>query len=187
MTSDSILPEVTLFQQDSTPLRSDQNSYVDENAVIVQYLPAGEYLVRARSSDPTAEGPYNLDLLLVPGGPPQLCAPMNLPVSGVTSGRTSITSCVWYDKTFADVYRITISDIIEVVNIAAQSDDFDSSLVLMDGKGNILASDDSSGGGLNAQIGQTLVPGSYYVIIKPADDPTSSGRYTLNVSAMAAP
>jgi len=186
MTSASILPEVTLYQKDGTPLRSDQNSYADGNAVIVQYLPAGDYTVRTRSADPTAEGLYNLDLLSVQGEP-QLCAPRNLPLAGSVTGRTSFTSCAWYDKTFADVYQVTVSDSGQMLTVGAASGDFDSFLILLDAKGNVIASDDNSGGGGNALLVQTLDPGRYFVVVKPADDPTSAGSYTMITSMVSAP
>lgn len=182
MISGSLVPYIDLYQQDGTPLRSDQNSYAGSNAVIVQYLPAGDYLVRARSADPTAQGPYDLDLLFAPG-PPQLCSPMTLPASGSVSGQTSFTSCAWYDKTFADVYQLNITGATQIVTITAQSNAFDTFLILMDAKGSVLSSDDNSGGGTNSLIVQTLDPGTYYVIVKPANDATSAGNYVLTSGA----
>jgi hypothetical protein len=186
MTSGSVLPDVTLYQQDGTPLRSDRNSYASNNALIVQYLAAGNYQVRARSADPTVQGPYNLYLLFAQGLP-QLCAPRALPPSGSVSGQTAFTSCVWYDKTFSDVYQLSVSGSTQLLSIGAQSTDFDAFLVLMDAKGNILASDDNSGGGTNAMIVQSVDPGSYYVVVKPADDPTSAGNYVLTTLAATVP
>jgi hypothetical protein len=187
MISGSLQPDVVLYRQDGTPLRSDQNSYADGNAVIVQYLSAGSYLVRARGADPTAEGLYDLDLLFLPGGPPQLCAPRALPSSGTVSGATSITSCAWYDNTFADIYRMTVSDSAQVVTAGAHSDVFATSLVLLDGKGNVLATDDNDGGGSDALVAQPLAPGNYYIVVKPAGDPTHGGSYILTTGAEPLP
>jgi len=153
----------------------------------VQYLPAGDYVVRARSADPTAEGLYNLDLLSVPGAEPQLCAPRTLPAAGSITGQTSFTSCAWYDKTFADVYQVTVSDSGQMLTVGAASSDFDTFLILLDAKGNVMASDDNSGGGRNALLVQTLDPGRYFVVVKPADDPTSAGSYTMTTSVVPAP
>jgi hypothetical protein len=122
------------------------------------------------------------------GGPPQLCAPlMTLSTPGSVSAQTSFTSCTWYDNTFADVYQITLSGTTQIFTIGAQSTDFDSFLVLMDSKGNFLAADDNSGGGLNPLIVQSLDPGTYYVVVKPASDPTSAGNYVLTTSVTPAP
>jgi hypothetical protein len=186
MTSDTIPPDITLYGPDGTPLRNDQDSYADDNAVIVQYLPAGSYTVRARSADPTEDGPYSLYLLFASGPSPVFCTPRTLPASGTASGQTSFTSCAWYDKTFADVYQLTVSGSTQVVSMGAQSTDFDAFLILMDSKGNILASDDNSGGGTNPLIVQSLDPGSYYIVVKPADDPTSAGNYVLTTSQIPA-
>jgi hypothetical protein len=187
MTSDSLPPDLTLYAQDGTPLRSDQNSYAGNNAMIVQYLPAGTYMLRARSADPTVQGVYNLDLLFTQGGPPQLCAARNVAVPGRANGATSITSCAWSDKTFVDLYKFNVADSTQIITLSAQSAAFDAFLVLMDAKGNVLATDDNSGGGLNPLIVQTLDPGSYYVAVKPANDPTSAGVYILTTSSVAAP
>jgi hypothetical protein len=190
MTSDSVSPDLALYKADGSPLRTDQDSYADDNAIIVQYLAAGNYLVRARSADPTVDGLYNLYFLPAPGAPPQLCAPLTLTASGTVNGQTSFTSCVWYDKTFADIYQVNVSTATQVLTITAQSNDVgfpDTYVILMDSKGNIIGADDNSGGGLNAQLVETLDPGSYFVVVKPAYDPTSVGKYVLSSVATPAP
>jgi hypothetical protein len=187
MTSTSLAPEISLKQVAGAPLRHDENSYADGNAIIIQYLPAGNYQVKAWSADPTVSGPYNLYLLFAAGGPPQLCAPLTLPPSGTVSAQTSVTSCVWYDNTFADVYQLSVTDSTQVLSIGAQSTAFDTFLILMDSKGNILASDDNSGGGTNSLLVQTLDPAVYYIVVKPASDPTTAGNYVLTTSASPAP
>ncbi len=179
MLSQAIPPYITLYRSDGTPLRSDQHSYANDNAAIIQYLPAGNYLVKARSSDPNATGPYSLYLDFQQGSPPQLCAPLSLPVNGFVTGQTWFTSCTWYDKTFSDVYQLNITS-SQLVTIGVQSTDFDAFLILMDAKGNLLTSDDNSGGGLNPLIVQSLDPGVYYVVVKPSSDPTTSGNYTIS-------
>ena len=185
MLSQFLPPDVTLSQSNGTPLRRDRNSYVDDNAVIIQYLPAGDYVIRARSADPNAQGLYNL-YLSFQQGVPQLCAPLSLPSNGSVSGQTSYTSCAWYDKTFADVYQLNIADSAQILTIGVGSTDRnfpDPYLVLMDAKGNLLATGDNGSGGFNSLISQALNPGTYFVVVKPASDPTSSGAYTLTTVA----
>jgi hypothetical protein len=185
MLSTAVSPYVTLYQPDGTPLRSDQNSYADNSAVIVQYLAAGNYQVKARSADPNATGLYSL-YLNYQAGPPQLCAPRSLAVNITVTGQTSFTSCAWYDKTFADVYALNIVDSSLELAIGAQSTAFDAFLILCDAKGNVLAADDNSGGGSNPMITQALDPGTYFVVVKPSSDPTSAGSYTLTATATPA-
>ncbi len=187
MTSDEVPGDLTLYQADGTPLRTDQNSYVDSNAVVIQYLQAGNYQIRARSADPTLNGFYRVDILADQGPAPQLCAPLNLPLSERVFGQTSYTSCAWYDKTFADVYQIVVSGSAQILTIGAVSSQFDSFLILMDAKGNVIASDDNSGGGQNALIVQALDPGAYFVAVKPANDATSSGNYVLTTATSSEP
>ncbi|HEY3836594.1 MAG TPA: hypothetical protein VGL72_08480 [Bryobacteraceae bacterium] len=185
MTSDTVVPQITLAGSGGNALRTDQNSYADGNAILVQYLPAGTYSVRARSADPTVFGSYSLYLLFAPGSP-QLCAPLALPSSGTLTAQTSFTSCAWYDNTFADVYQLIVTGVTQSVVISAQSNAFDPFLILTDNKGNILVSDDNSGGVNRPLLVQSLEPGVYFVVIKPAEDPTSAGPYTLTTSSQLA-
>ena len=84
------------------------------------------------------------------------------------------------------MYQLDITDPAQILAIGAQSTSFDTFLILMDGKGNVLASDDNSGGGSNALIVQPVDPGSYYVVVKPADDGTSAGNYVITTAASSA-
>jgi hypothetical protein len=177
--SEDILPDLTLYDQNGVPLRRDQNSYAKGNAVIVQYLQAGSYQVRARSADPTLSGAYNLYLYQAQGGPPPFCSSSPLPLNGTVSGQTSFTSCTWYDKTFADVYRVDVTGSTQVFDVSCLSTAFDTYLILLSQKGDVLASDDNSAGGTNAGLVQTLNPGTYFLVVKPATDPASSGAYSL--------
>jgi hypothetical protein len=182
MLSTAVPPYITLFQSNGPPLRNDQNSYVNNSAAIIQYLPAGNYVVKARSSDPNATGLYSL-YLNYQAGAPQLCAPLSLALNTPVTGQTSFTSCAWYDKTFADVYALNVIMPSQQIAIGAQSAAFDAFLILMDAKGNLLGTDDNSGGGTNPLITQALDPGNYFVVVKPSSDPTSAGTYNLIVTA----
>lgn len=181
MLSPNLPPYVTVYQSDGTPLRSDQNSYAGNNAALVQYLPAGTYTVQARSSDPNAAGLYSLYFLDAPGNP-QFCAPYMLGANTTVSGQTSFTSCAWPDKTFADIYQLTLTDSLSV-NFQVQSAAFDPFLLLMDAKGDVLATDDNSGGGSTPLIAEDLDPGTYFLVVKPANDPTTFGPYNLTSTA----
>ena len=188
MLSNFLPPDVTLYRSDGTPLRTDQDSYAYYNSIIVQSLPAGTYLLKARSADPNTEGYYSLYLEFQPGASPQLCAPLSLPAAGSVSATTSFASCAWYDKTFADVYRLSVTGSTQSLAIGAQSNTLDTALVLMDAKGNVLATDNNnSAGGLNSLISQTLAPGVYFVAVKPLSDPTSTGSYVLTTVSSPPP
>jgi hypothetical protein len=75
----------------------------------------------------------------------------------------------------------------QLVTIGVRSADFDPSAILMDAKGSFLVSDGNSGGGSNALIQQALDPGNYYIVIKPASDPSSAGSYSVNVDSSDIP
>ena len=186
-TSLHILPDLTLYDVNGVALRSDQNSYAGNNAVIVQYLPAGTYQIRARSADPTLSGLYNLDLFFVPGAPPTQCGAQSLPLSGTTQGQTSIASCTWYDKTFANIYSVNIPSGGLMLDVTCNSGAFDAFLVLQDAKGNVLASDDNGGGGTDATLIQILDEGTYYLVVKPSNDPSQAGPYAVSSSTEPIP
>jgi hypothetical protein len=52
----------------------------------------------------------------------------------------------------------------------------------LDAKGNVVAEDDNGGGGFNSLIQQTLEPGAYYLVVKPAANQSSAGTYSLTTA-----
>jgi hypothetical protein len=173
-----------LFLADSkgNPLRFDNNSYSQGNAIIVDYLPAGTYKLQATSDGFQNQGNYQIDLLFTAAGSdPKTCAAKNAAVGKSITGLLSYTSCQYLDDTFADIYSVTITDASNPLDIAATSTAFDTYLILLDNKGNVLGIDDNSGGGTNAHLIQNVAVGSYFVVVKPASDPSSSGSYALSI------
>lgn len=72
----------------------------------------------------------------------------------------------------------------EYLTITLDSDQFDAYLRLIDSSGREIASDDDSGGGLNAQIGLIQLPadGRYTIVAESFSD--EAGDYTLTVSSI---
>ncbi len=183
MTSNSLDSLLTLTGGAGNVLRQDDHSYLDQNAAIVQYLPAGTYRLEARAAGAHTNGLYRVDLLYTQGGRPGFCAATPIGAGDTVNSAIAFTSCQYPDDTFADIYRFNVADVSQALDIRADAPGFDAYLILLDSKGNVIGTDDNSGGGSNARLRQTLEPGIYYVVVKPADDPSSSGKYTLNLTA----
>jgi hypothetical protein len=59
---------------------------------------------------------------------------------------------------------------------------FDAYLELLDGHGNVIETDDDSGGGASAQLTTSVEAGTYYVVVKPfVDQGYTVGLYTIVV------
>lgn len=180
-TSNQLDTNLTLTDAAGKVLRKDDNSYGQGDALIVQILKAGTYKVEVRGKNASGTNGYRLDLLWTAGGKPPLCTANSLSLGAVLNGILTYTACQYYDNTFADIYQFAVVDGTKPVNISATSAQFDSFLILMDAKGNVLSTDDNSAGGLDARLSTLLDPGNYYLVVKPAADPAESGRYQLTI------
>jgi hypothetical protein len=173
---------LTLQTADGTTVRWDDNGYGGQDAFVVQFLPGQTYRLEARAADAIAGGYYRLDVVYSAGGRPAGCAPSGTPSVGDTvQGTLSFASCQYPDATFADIYQLNVTD-SAALNLSLTSTDFDAYLVVLDSKGNVIDEDDNSGGGMNAAVGDTFDPGTYYLVAKPFGGITSAGKYTLTIN-----
>jgi hypothetical protein len=171
-----------LIDSKGNNLRSDNDSYSQGNAVIVDYLPAGAYKLQATSIGFQHTGSYQVDVLFTSAAAaPKMCTPVSATIGKAVAGTLSYTGCQYLDDTFADIYQVTVTDASKPIDIAAVSSAFDAYLLLLDGKGNLVGADDNSGGGTNAHLVQNVAPGTYFIVVKPASDPSSSGSYSFTV------
>ena len=181
MTSGDIDSFLTLTDSKNAYLRSDNGSYAGNDAVIVQYLAPGSYKLQARTGAPGTSGLYRVDALFTAGSKPNFCAPAALQMGVAKNGNISFTGCQFGDGSFADIYQFAITNGSKPVTISLVSNDFDGFLELLDARGNLLAEDDNGGGGTNSQIAMKLAPGTYFLVTKPASDPSQTGSYTVRV------
>lgn len=182
MTSSDVDGFLTLTDSNGSVLRSDQNSYGSNDPFIVQYLPAGTYKLTARAVTNTVGGLYQLTLLGSLGARPPFCGSAGpLVLGGSISGTLGISSCQYTDNSFADVYQIQLANDTQV-DLRLNSGAFDAFLILLDAKGNLVASDDDSGGGTNARVIQQLTAGTYYVVAKQFANYYPGGKYTLSLA-----
>lgn len=180
MTSTSVAGFLTLTDGNGNFLRSDTNSYSYNDPLIVQFLKAGTYQLIARAAIAGESGLYQLSLLATAGTRPVFCAPLATLSPGTVSGAISYTSCQYVDDTFGDMYQISLTDGTPV-DLQLTATDFDPYLVLLDGKGNVVAEADDGGGGTIAHIAQNLAAGNYFVIAKPFSGYDSAGNYQLTL------
>jgi hypothetical protein len=181
MTSSELDGFLTLTDAAGNVLRTDDNSYGYGDPLIVQYLRAGTYRLAARAASGTAGGLYEVDVRSNLGARPPFCgATGSIPIGGSISGTIGFSSCQYTDATFADIYKVQVTD-SRAVDIRLNSGAFDAYLSLLDDKGNLVDQDDDGGGGTNARINLLLAPGTYYVVAKPVSDYTAGGGYTLTV------
>ena len=166
-TSGQIDSYLLLTRPDGAILRQDDNSYSPEDAFLLQHLTAGTYRLQVRNSVATDGGDYRVDLLATPTSAPPLCAPRATITPGTSLNRSlSYASCQYPDATFADVYQVKVAK-DATLDIRLTSSDFDAELILLDGKGSVVARDQDGGGGTNSRITGPLPAGNYFVVAKP--------------------
>lgn len=180
VTSQQLQGHLVLTDSSGNYLRSDDRSYAANDPLIVQFLPAGAYQLAASADSGGAGDLYQVSLLAAYGPRPAFCAPLaSLTPGASVSGTLAITSCQYVDGAFADIYSLTLAAATPV-GLLLVSTDFDASLVVLDAEGDVVAQDDSDTGA-NAEIVQTLPPGTYWVVAKPLANSDSVGNYTLTL------
>ena len=152
------------------------------NSYLVFTAPqAGEYVIQASSVSSGAEGGYRLSL---EQGPPAPEA-RSIAIGEEVSGRLDENSARSDSGAPADLYRFS-GRAGQRVAISLKADDFDSYLELFDANHNSLATDDDSGGELNARLTFVLPDdGDYLIEARGFSD--AEGRYDLKVEEVAPP
>jgi hypothetical protein len=173
MTAADVDSYLTLEDASGVPLRRDDNSYGQRDAMIVHYLPAGTYRLAASSMGQTA-GLYRIDVLYLAGERPSGCdARRTLTAGDRVEGMIHIHGCQYSDNTFADVYRIEVAETVERT-IEMEAARYEPQLLLMDAPGNLLEK-------RPGRIERALESGIYFLVAKPAEDYSSVGAYTLTM------
>ena len=142
---------------------------------------AGEYVIQAASVGGDSEGDYRLSL---EQGPPAPEA-RSIAIGEEISGRLNEDSAKSDSGASADLYRFT-GRAGQRVAISLKADDFDSYLELFDASHKSLATDDDSGGELNARLTFVLPEdGDYLIEARGFSDAT--GSYDLKLEEVAPP
>jgi hypothetical protein len=181
MTSSDLDGHLTLTDSTGAVLRSDDDSYGFADPLMIQHLPAGTYRLAARPASGTLGGLYQVDVRTILGPRPPFCAARaTIPVGGTVTGTIDFAGCQYLDETFADLYKIELTD-SATLDIRLTSTAFDAYLLLFDAKGNLVDRDDDGAGNRDARIVPSLTAGAYYIVAKPVADYTAGGAYTLTV------
>jgi hypothetical protein len=184
MTSSNVDGYLTLTDSTGAVLRSDDNSYGFGDPLLIQHLPAGTYRLAARPASGTLGGLYQVDVRTILGPRPPFCAARStIPIGSTVSGTIGFGGCQYLDSTFADIYKVEVTD-AAVLDIRLTSSAFDAYLVLLDAKGNLVDRDDDSGGNRDARLLSSVEPGTYFIVAKPSADYTAAGAYVLAVSKL---
>jgi len=178
--SDDFDAYVELFDPDENLVASDDDGGGSLNSLIRNFeLPAdGTYTINARSFSSSESGTYTLSL--------STGEVAELPPAS-KAGPISYGETVTGDLQVDDGDRWTFTGSAgDVVTIALDSNDFDAYLELLDADGNIIASDDDSGGDLNARISGFALPADgEYSINARGWSSSERGLYTLELSTGA--
>jgi hypothetical protein len=166
---------VALLDQDGRLLAQDLESGGLEKPIVRQQVPPGKYTVLV-IAQPTG-GDYSLQYNFYPG-PPATCPALNLTPGAQSGALAGGSSCRTQDS-LQDTYTFTTAS-PGTVDITLTSNDFDGSLLLMDGKNNNLSQSDGTDN-QNAHIVANLPAGTYALGALSADP----GNYTLNYSFTA--
>lgn len=85
------------------------------------------------------------------------------------------------DGAYLDRFALTVEE-SSSIQFTMRSDDLDAFLWLLRPNGNVITQDDDSGGGLDAQITQSLDRGCY--LVEATTFPGETGAYVLTVQRM---
>lgn len=152
------------------------------NARLIFTAPqAGEYVVQATAYGQAAEGDYRLSL--EQGPPPPEAKPAV--IGEETRGRLTSASSTSDPGAPADLYRFTGQE-GQRLAISLNADRFDAYLELFDAHHNSLATDDDSGGELNARLTHVLPQDGEYLVEARAFS-SGEGAYTLKIEEVAPP
>jgi hypothetical protein len=182
MTSWYLYSSLTIEDAQGNVVRRDENGLGGGDSLVVQFLPGQTYKVTARGADGTPAGYYEIRRYFAAGRPAG-CKPVRSIAAGDDfDAQLNFTACQYPDDTFADIYQLDVGDTAQF-QITMQSGDFDAYLLVLDGKGNVVAEDDDGAEAANAMVSSTLNPGTYFVVAKSAAGYTGGG-YRLNVAAV---
>jgi hypothetical protein len=184
MAAFSVDPFLALLDANGNLLASDDDSGVGDDARIVFTLPAtGTYTIEATSFQYNWTGEYTLDLRTSTGDE---CASPTAQTAPGANEFSSLdgTECFAVSRpgSFVDNWQF-VAEANRPYTISLASNEFDAFVAVLDASGNVLATNDDGGGGLDARLVFTAAaPGSYTIeaTSKVAD---AVGFYQLSIYA----
>jgi len=146
----------------------------DGNAWIRQSLSPGSYALFVATTSYPGQGSYQLVVSEIVCDDPQ---PIDF--GQTVNGTLDADDCLRPGGAFQESWGLVLANDM-TARIDLESDAFDAFLVLKDSDGNILATNDDGGGGLNARVDYALTAGTYEIVAS-SFRPGQTGAYKLTV------
>ena len=147
---------------------------LDGNARIRETLSPGSYALFAATTSFPGLGSYSLTVSEIVCGDPQ---PIDF--GQTVNGTLDADDCLRPGGAFQESWELVLAN-DTTARIDLESDAFDAFLVLKDSVGNILATNDDGGDGLNSRIDRVLTAGSYEIVASSFSE-NEIGTYELTV------
>jgi hypothetical protein len=169
-------PLVILRDQNGMDVGVGYDETQDGNAFINMSLGQGSYSLFATTVSYPPQGSYVLSVSEI------VCDAADTISFGETvSGTLDASDCLRTGGAFQESWQLVL-DNDTTARIDLESAAFDAFLVLKDSQGNIVASDDDGGDGLNARIERVLEAGTYEIVAS-SFAANQTGAYQLTVGA----
>jgi uncharacterized protein YjdB len=181
MNSTEVDPYLFLADPSLNVIDQDDDGGDGLNARILRTLPAGRWIVVTNTFAAGTFGSYELVVRQAPLACTQ-AAPVTLPAT--VNGALGSASCRQRDASFENRYAFTVSD-TTTLRLSMRSTQVDPFLVVLDAAAQVVAQDDDSGEGNDAEIEVEFSPGVYTVLTRGAADQT--GAYALVIEPAADP
>lgn len=163
------------------PVALDDDGGSGTNARILHVFPAGEYVIYANTFDAGETGNYQLSVQPATNHP-CLSVVGTIVVGESVNGSLATGDCELSDGTFADRWRLEVAA-ATTLQVDLMSTEFNAFLGITDASGNVVAVNDDGGGGTDARVSQTFVPGTYTLWAN--SDLPATGAYSLSVQTAA--
>jgi hypothetical protein len=156
--SSDMEPFVILRDEDGIDIALGFDEMQDGSARIRASLNPGSYALFATTFSFPAQGSYQLTVSEIVCDDPQ---PIDF--GQTVNGTLDINDCARPGGAFQESWELVLAN-DTTARVDLESDAFDAFLVLKDSDGNILASNDDGGGGLNSRIDRALTTGTYEIV-----------------------
>jgi hypothetical protein len=172
-------PLVVLRDQNGIDVGVGYDETGDGNAFISMSLGQGSYALYAVASFPP-QGGYQLTVSEIVCAAPQAIA-----FGETVNGTLDANDCVRAGGAFQESWELVLEN-ETIARIDLESAAFDAFLVLKDSEGNVVASDDDGGTGLNSRLELVLAAGTYEIVASSFGS-GQTGAYQLTVDAPPPP
>ena len=167
-------PLVILRDQNGIDVGVGYDQTGDGNAFIRMSLGQGSYALFAAAASFPPQGSYTLTVSEI------VCAaPQTIAFGATVNGTLDANDCLRTGGAFQESWELVLANDTPA-RIDLESAAFDAFLVLKDNQGNVVASDDDGGTGLNSRIERVLAAGTYEIVAS-SFGPDQTGAYQLTV------